>query len=94
MAAAAREAGKVRFLGFTGHKKPAYVRGRGAARVRKFDAVQMPLNIMDPHFESFEREVIPVAQKTDTRTMKSFGDRRILETHIATPLQMLHYSMN
>ena len=96
---AAREAGKVRFLGFTGHKKPAYhvhMFEVAAQHGFVFDAVQMPLNIMDAHFRSFEQTVIPVAQKTDTAilAMKSFGDRRILETHIATPLQMLHYSMN
>jgi aryl-alcohol dehydrogenase-like predicted oxidoreductase len=56
----------------------------------------MPLNIMDPHFRSFERGVIPLAQQTDTGiiAMKTFGDRAILDTRIATPLQMLHYSMS
>jgi aryl-alcohol dehydrogenase-like predicted oxidoreductase len=96
---AAREAGKVRFVGFTGHKDPAYhvhMFEVAAANGFVFDTVQMPLNIMDPHFRSFERGVIPLAQQTDTGiiAMKTFGDRAILDTRIATPLQMLHYSMS
>src|SRR6202453_3788920 len=96
---AAREAGKVRFLGFTGHKDPEYhvhMFEIAAKNGFVFDTVQMPLNIMDPHFLSFERGVIPLAQQTDTGiiAMKTFGDRAILDTRIATPLQMLHYSMS
>jgi aryl-alcohol dehydrogenase-like predicted oxidoreductase len=96
---AAREAGKVRFLGFTGHKDPEYHVHMFEVAAKNgfvFDTVQMPLNIMDPHFRSFERGVIPLAQQTDTGiiAMKTFGDRAILDTRIATPLQMLHYSMS
>ncbi|HEV8020885.1 MAG TPA: aldo/keto reductase [Candidatus Lustribacter sp.] len=96
---AARDAGKVRFLGFTGHKDPQYHVHMFEVAARNgfaFDTVQMPLNIMDPHFASFERTVIPVAQQTDTGiiAMKTYGDRQILGTRVATPLQMLHYSMN
>jgi aryl-alcohol dehydrogenase-like predicted oxidoreductase len=96
---AAREAGKVRFLGFTGHKDPEYHAHMFEVAAKNgfvFDTVQMPLNIMDPHFRSFERGVIPLAQQTDTGiiAMKTFGDRAILDTRIATPLQMLHYSMS
>ena len=96
---AARAAGKVRFLGFTGHKDPRYHVHMFEVAARNgfvFDTVQMPLNIADPHFASFERNVIGVAQQTDTGiiAMKTYGDRQILETRVATPLQMLHYSMN
>jgi aryl-alcohol dehydrogenase-like predicted oxidoreductase len=95
---AAKEAGKVRFLGFTGRKHPDYHAHMFAVAAKNgfvFDAVQMPLNIMDPHFRSFERSVIPLAQQTDTGiiAMNAFGDRGILDTRIATPLQMLHYSL-
>jgi aryl-alcohol dehydrogenase-like predicted oxidoreductase len=96
---AAQRAGKVRFLGFTGHKKPAYhvhMFEVAAQNGFVFDTVQMPLNIMDAHFQSFERTVIPVAQKTDTAilAMKTFGDHHILDARVVAPLQMLHYSMN
>src|SRR5215213_5163287 len=58
--AQAKKAGKIRFVGFTGHKDP-YVHLRmletAAARGFKFDTVQMPLNVMDAHFRSFEKQV-------------------------------------
>ena len=96
---AAQAAGKVRFLGFTGHKDPQYHVHMFEVAARNgfaFDTVQMPLNIMDPHFASFERTVIPVAQQTDTGiiAIKTYGDRQILDMRVATPLQMLYYSMN
>jgi predicted aldo/keto reductase-like oxidoreductase len=96
---AAQKAGKVRFLGFTGHKHPDYhVRMLDLAEKNAFvfDSVQMPLNIMDAHFLSFERAVIPVAQRTDTAIigMKTFGDHHILDAGVAEPIEMLHYSMN
>jgi predicted aldo/keto reductase-like oxidoreductase len=95
---AAQQAGKVRFLGFTGHKHPDFHVHMFDVAARNgfvFDTVQMPLNIMDAHFQSFERTVIPVAQKTDTAilAMKTFGDGQILEARVAGPLQMLYYSM-
>jgi predicted aldo/keto reductase-like oxidoreductase len=96
---AAQQAGKVRFLGFTGHKRPAYhvhMFEVAAQNGFVFDTVQMPLNIMDAHFQSFEHIVIPVAQKTDTAilAMKTFGDHHILDARVVGPLQMLHYGMN
>ncbi len=58
----AKKAGKVRYIGFTGHKDP-YVHLRMLDHARKhdfhFDTVQMPLNVMDAHFRSFTREVLP-----------------------------------
>ena len=59
----AKQAGKIRFIGFTGHKDPKiHLAVLESARQRrfKFDAVQMPLNVMDAHFKSFEKEVLPV----------------------------------
>lgn len=96
---AAQRAGKVRFLGFTGHKDPAYHVHMFDVAARNgfvFDTVQMPLNIMDAHFESFEKTVIPVAQKTNTAVlaMKTFGDHHILDARLLGPLQMLHYGLN
>ena len=60
---AAQQAGKVRFLGFTGHKSPKYhvhMFEVAAQNGFVFDTVQMPLNVMDAHFQSFEHAVIPV----------------------------------
>jgi uncharacterized protein len=96
---AAQQAGKVRFLGFTGHKSAEYHVHMFEVAERNgfvFDTVQMPLNIMDAHFRSFEHTVIPVAQKAGTAilAMKTFGDHHILDARVVSPLQMLHYSMN
>ena len=62
---AAKKAGKIRFIGFTGHKSPAHppqdAGGRRGAPASTFDTVQMPLNVMDAHYDSFERRVLPAA---------------------------------
>jgi predicted aldo/keto reductase-like oxidoreductase len=95
----AREAGKVRFIGFTGHKSPAiHLKMIETAFQHQFffDAVQMPLNIMDAHFNSFQKIVLPVLQKNDIGVlgMKLFGDRFILESQTVSPVECLHYAMN
>ena len=59
----AQKAGKVRYIGFTGHKSPDIhlkMLETADAHHFHFDAVQMPLNVMDAHFESFEKKVLPV----------------------------------
>jgi aryl-alcohol dehydrogenase-like predicted oxidoreductase len=98
-AVAAREAGKVRYIGFTGHKSPAYhlhMIDVAAAHGFTFDTVQMPLNIFDAHFDSFEKNVVPIAQQHDMGilAMKTFGDKNLLEAGVADPIEMLHYGMN
>ena len=58
----AKKAGKIRYIGFTGHKDPAVhlrMLDVAAAHGFHFDACQMPLNVMDAHFRSFGREVVP-----------------------------------
>jgi aryl-alcohol dehydrogenase-like predicted oxidoreductase len=75
---AARKAGKIRFIGFTGHKSPTiHLSMLAAAREHKFryDTVQMPVNVMDAHYQSFGRQVIPVATRDGTAVlgMKPFG---------------------
>jgi aryl-alcohol dehydrogenase-like predicted oxidoreductase len=95
----AREQGKVRYIGFTGHKSPAIHRHMFETADRhgfRFDTVQMPLNVMDAHFDSFEQGVVPVALQHGTGIigMKTFGDPFILQTKIAAPMDMLHYSMS
>jgi len=95
----ARRAGKIRYIGFTGHKDP-FVHLRmleiAAANKFRFDAVQMPLNVMDAHFRSFEHQVLPrlVADEIGVLGMKSMGDPLILESKTVTPIECLHYALN
>src|SRR5207245_2862869 len=95
----AKRSGKIRYIGFTGHKDP-FVHLRmleiAAANKFRFDAVQMPLNVMDAHFRSFEHQVLPrlVADEIGVLGMKSMGDPLILESKTVTPLECLHYALN
>ncbi len=96
---AAKKAGKVRFIGFTGHKDPlVHLRMLDVAREHgfRFDAVQMPLNVMDAHFRSFERHVLPVAVKEGigVLAMKAMGDGLVLTSKTATPVECLLYAMS
>jgi hypothetical protein len=61
-----------------------------------FDAVQMPLNVMDAHFDSFEKKVLPVLTRDGVGVlgMKPMGDHFILESKTVTPVECLHYPMN
>jgi predicted aldo/keto reductase-like oxidoreductase len=95
---AAKKAGKVRFIGFTGHKDPlVHLRMLEVAAKHcfRFDAVQMPLNVMDAHFRSFEKQVLPVLVKEGIGVlgMKSMGDSLILKSNTVTPVECLHYAM-
>ena len=98
----ARQAGKVRFIGFTGHKDPlVHLRMLETADRHgfHFDTVQMPLNVMDAHFRSFREGVLPllVQRKIGVLGMKTFGDHflldHVLANNLATPIELLHYSM-
>ncbi len=95
----AKKAGKVRFIGFTGHKDP-YVHLRMLDHARQhdfhFDTVQMPLNVMDAHFRSFTHEVLPVLNKEGIGPvgMKCFGDSFILKSNTVKPMECLHYCLN
>ena len=95
----AKKAGKIRYIGFTGHKDPLiHLRMLEVARAHKFrfDAVQMPLNVMDAHFRSFEQQVLPVLVKEGIGVlgMKSLGSGVILQSKTAPPIECLHYAMN
>ncbi len=95
----AREAGLARFIGFTGHKDPSvhlYMLEVARAHDFAFDAVQMPLNVMDAHFRSFERRVLPeaVRQGVAVLGMKCMGAGKILESGAVTAMECLHYAMN
>jgi aryl-alcohol dehydrogenase-like predicted oxidoreductase len=95
----ARQAGKLRFIGFTGHKDPQihlYTLEVAREHGFTFDAVQMPLNVMDAHYRSFARLVVPelVAQNIGVLGMKSMGNGIILESKTVTPEECLHYALN
>jgi uncharacterized protein len=94
--AAAKQQGKTRFVGFTGHKNPSIhldMLNRGFA----FDTVQMPINAFDPSYRSFEREVVPVAVNKGMAvfSMKSMGGSGEAIVHGAlTPTDALSYAMS
>jgi predicted aldo/keto reductase-like oxidoreductase len=95
---AAQKAGKVRFIGFTGHKDPlVHLRMLEIAEKHNFrlDAVQMPLNVMDAHFRSFGKHVLPVLVKQEIGVlgMKPMGSGEILRSKTVTPVECLHYAM-
>jgi predicted aldo/keto reductase-like oxidoreductase len=95
----AKRQGKVRYIGFTGHKSPDIhlkMLETAFAHGFTFDAVQMPLNVMDAHFESFEKKVLPVLVKHQIGVlgMKPMGDKIILKSKAASAVECLHYAMN
>jgi aryl-alcohol dehydrogenase-like predicted oxidoreductase len=95
----AKEQGKVRHIGFTGHKSPMihkHMFDVAAGHHFHFDTVQMPVNVMDAHYDSFQATIFPIATavKTAVLAMKTFGDAFIVESGVANPIDMLHYSMS
>jgi predicted aldo/keto reductase-like oxidoreductase len=95
----AKKAGKLRYIGFTGHKDPEvhlYMLKVAALHKFRFDTVQMPINVMDAHFRSFTHKVLPevVKQNIGALCMKSMGSGVILKSNTATPVECLHFSMN
>jgi predicted aldo/keto reductase-like oxidoreductase len=96
---AAREAGKIRFVGFTGHKSPRWHLAMLAEADRHgfaFDTVQMPLNVLDAHYESFERQVLPalVSRGIGVIGMKPMADGRIVQEGFASAEECLGYAMS
>ncbi|HTS47170.1 MAG TPA: aldo/keto reductase [Bryobacteraceae bacterium] len=96
---AAKKAGKTRYIGFTGHKDPhihLYMLELARKNSFQFDTVQMPLNVMDAHFRSFAKMVVPEAQKMGLGIlgMKSMGDTVILKSHAVTPVECLQYALS
>lgn len=95
----AKQKGKIRYMGFTGHKDPmVHLRMIELAEKNnfKFDTLQMPINVMDAHFRSFTKEVVPVAQKNNIAIlgMKSMADKHILESKAVTPIECLHFALS
>jgi predicted aldo/keto reductase-like oxidoreductase len=96
---AARKAGKIRFIGFTGHKSPEiHLKMLATCLAHNFTpaTVQMPLNVMDAHYDSFQKKVLPVLLQhgIGPLAMKPMGDPFVLESKTVTPMECLHYDMN
>ncbi|MCI0744686.1 MAG: aldo/keto reductase [Verrucomicrobia subdivision 3 bacterium] len=95
----AKKAGKIRYIGFTGHKDPVvHLRTLEVAAQHgfRFDTVQMPLSVFDAHFRSFERNVLPLLIKNEIGVlgMKPFASGTIPQTGIVTGIECLHYALN
>jgi predicted aldo/keto reductase-like oxidoreductase len=95
----AKQAGKIRYIGFTGHKDPMVHQRMlqvAAEHEFHFDTVQMPLNVMDAHFRSFGRNVVPMAVEKGIGVlgMKPLGSGAILKSGTATATECLHYAMS
>ena len=95
----AREAGKLRYIGFTGHKDPhvhRYMLEVAEQNGFRFDTVQMPLNVMDAHYRSFEKQVLPelVKLKIGVLGMKSMANGILLKSRTVTPVECLRYALS
>ena len=93
----AKEEGKIRYIGFTGHRKPVILKEM-ITRGFKWDSVQMPLNCFDPHYLSFTKDVLPLAREKGINVvaMKTLGGSRnaLLGTKAVTAAECLRYSMS
>ncbi len=92
----AKQQGKVRFVGFTGHKDPD-IHLKMLSHHYPFDTVQMPLNPFDKHYRSFQGRVIPEAQRQGIMPigMKSMGGGgEPIKRGVATPQELLRYAMS
>lgn len=91
----AKRQGKVRFIGFTGHKSPGH-HLKMLTKPYAWDALQMPLNVLDPHFGSFERMVLPEAVKRNLGIvgMKPMAFQNAPKTGVITSTECLHYAMS
>ncbi|MFL6337270.1 MAG: aldo/keto reductase [Pyrinomonadaceae bacterium] len=95
----ARAAGKVRYIGFTGHKDPRihlHTLEVAAGHRFRFDAVQMPLNVMDAHYRSFEQLVLPelVEQGVGVLGMKPLANGILLRSNTVSAVECLHYALS
>jgi aryl-alcohol dehydrogenase-like predicted oxidoreductase len=95
----ARTAGKIRYIGFTGHKDPhIHLHMLEVAKENgfRFDTAQMPLNVMDAHYRSFEKLVVPelVNLGIGVLGMKSMANGILLKSKTVTPIECLHYALN
>jgi aryl-alcohol dehydrogenase-like predicted oxidoreductase len=95
----AKKAGKLRYIGFTGHKDPRihlYMLEVAAQHGFRFDTVQMPLSVMDAHYRSFEKQVLPelVKNQIGVLGMKCMANGILLKSNTVNPIECLHYALN
>ena len=95
----ARDAGKIRYIGFTGHKDPRihlYMLEVADRSGFQFDTVQMPLNVMDAHFRSFAKQVVPelVKRSIGVLGMKPLANSAILKSNTVSAIECLQYALN
>ena len=95
----AQKAGKLRYIGFTGHKDPhihLHMLDVAADNGFHFDTAQMPLNVMDWHYRSFAKQVVPrlVEEGIGVLGMKSMANGILLKSNTATPIECLHYALS
>lgn len=92
----AKEQGKVRFIGFTGHKSPA-IHKKMLGQGFPWDAAQMPINVFDAHYESFAREIVPLCQEQGIAVvgMKSLAGGHVMKSGAGiTPAEAIRYAMD
>ena len=95
----AKQSGKLRYIGFTGHKDPhihLYMLEVAEQNGFHFDAVQLPLNVMDAHYRSFAKLVLPelVKEEIGVLAMKTMANGSIVHSKTVTPIEALHYALN
>lgn len=95
----AQAAGKLRYIGFTGHKDPQihlHMLNVADQHGFAFDAAQMPLNVMDAHYRSFAKLAVPelVKRNVGILGMKSMANGILLRSGTVTPIECLHYALN
>lgn len=88
----AKKQGKVRFIGFTGHRSPLHML-KMLAYDYPWDAVQMPLNVMDAHYKSFQQHVVPILikRKIGVIAMKTMASGHVLRSQTVEPGEALNY---
>ncbi len=96
---AAKKAGKIRYIGFTGHKDPhvhLYMLEVAKEHGFKFDTAQMPINVMDAHFRSFSKLVVPefVKEGIGVLAMKTLANGSIVKSKTVKPIEAIQYALN
>lgn len=91
----AKKEGKIRFIGFTGHKYPRLFKEM-LEKDFKWDTVQMPVNVLDYHYRSFTKQIMPilVKRKIGVVGMKSLAGGGILRTGSLKPEECIRYSLS
>lgn len=91
----AKKQGKVRYIGFTGHHRPEY-HLKMLSKPYDWDTVQLPLNVFDSFYRSFEKQVLPVLLERNIGVigMKPLASGKVVDAKVVTPIEALHYALN